>query len=484
MKNKIRFDKMKLLKIIIVKPIKIFHNNGEILMKKFLILALLALNTTVYTQIEKKTITLEKAIDMALKQNLNVIQARNNLNIQESSYLTTIGGLLPNLNASGSFYRRQDWRPPTGTRQQFIPGFGFIDIPGTSGYSASNSYSTSVSSSVTLFNGFANIANVNRALSNIKSSENNYERTKQSIIYQTHQLYLNVVRTYQLMKVNEENLKRSQRQLERIEESNRVGSVSLADVYRQRVATGNDELALINAQSNYEKAKADLALFLSIDQYLDYEFDVTEFPTDIDTSEFNEIIKKYSDVNSLFKQALLNRPDYKASENNLYSAASSLTIARSGLYPSVSASASYNLSNEQLSKISDNRSLSFNLGISLPIFSGFQTKNAIEQATINRNFASDQLKQNERQILVDIQKAKLDIEAALKQLKVTQTSVASAEMDLKIAEEKYNLGAGTLLDLLIANANYINALSNKVNSVMSYLLSQKQMEYALGIINN
>lgn len=452
-------------------------------MKKFLFIVLVVLNTSVFAQNGKKIITLEKAIDLALNQNLNVIQAKNNLDIQESSYLTAIGGLLPNLNANGSFQRRQDWRPPTGTRQQFIPGYGLIDIPGTSGYSASNSYSTTLSSSVTLFNGFANIANVNRALSNIRTSENNYERTKQSIVYQTHQLYLNVVRTYQLMKVNEENLKRSQRQLERIEESNKVGAVSLADVYRQRVATGNDELALINAQSNYEKAKADLALFLSIDQYLDYEFDVTEFPTDIDTSEFNDIIKKYSDVNSLFKQAILNRPDYKASENNLYSASSSLTIARSGLYPSLNANASYNLSNDQLSKISDNRSLYFSLGVSFPIFSGFQTKNAIEQAIVSRNYASDQLKQNERQILVDIQKAKLDIEAALKQLKVTQTSVASAEMDLKIAEEKYNLGAGTLLDLLIANANYINAQSNKVNSVMSYLLSQKQMEYALGIIN-
>lgn len=452
-------------------------------MKRIILYLLLILNTTSFTQVGKKTINLNEAIDLAIKQNLSILQAKNSLDIQESSYLTAIGGLLPNLNANGSFYRRQDWRPATGTRQQFIPGFGFIEIPGTSGYSASNSYSTSISSSVTLFNGFANIANLNRASANIKYAESNFERAKQSIIYQTHQLFLNVVRTYQLMKVNEENLKRSQRQLERIEEANRVGSVALADVYRQRVATGNDELALINAQSNYEKAKADLALFLSVDKYLEYDFDVTDFPTDIDTNQFNEIVEKYKDVNALFKEALLNRPDYKASENNLYSASSSLTIARAGLYPTVNANANYNLSNDQLSKISDNRSLSFSLGISLPIFSGFQTKNAIEQATINRNYANEQLKQNERQILVDIQKAKLDIEAAQKQLKVTQASVASAEMDLKIAEEKYNLGAGTLLDLLVANANYVNALSNRVNSVMSYLLSQKQMEYALGIIN-
>ncbi|MBU2471322.1 MAG: TolC family protein, partial [Bacteroidetes bacterium] len=84
----------------------------------------------------------------------------------------------------------------------------------------------------------------------------------------------------------------------------------------------------------------------------------------------------------------------------------------------------------------------------------------------------------------DIQKARLDLEAVEKQVKVTQASVFSAEMDRKIAEEKYNLGAGTLLDLLIANANYTNAQSNKVNAVIGYLLAKKQMEFVLGTISN
>ncbi len=425
-----------------------------------------------FGQSSKNVINLNTAIEMALQRNITLLQSKNTVESQQSSYLSAIGGLLPNLNASGSFNRTQSWQEVTGL------------LGNQTLFSARNLYSSGISSNVTLFNGFANIANVNRSNSNIKSSEYSYERVKQSIIYQTHQLFLNVVRTHQLLKVNEENLKRSSRQLERIEEMNRVGAISLADVYRQRVSTGNDELALINSINNFEKAKTDLTLFLSIDTDALYDFDISEVSIEVDTSEFVLINAKYQDKTALAKKALGSRPDYQSTTQNVRSAQSSLTIARSGLYPILSANASYGLSEKEFAKISDNRSLSTGVTLSLPIFSGFQTKNAIEQAIITQRNADDLLKQNERQISVDIQKAQLDIEAAQKQVIVTQASVFSAQMDRKIAEEKYNLGAGTLLDLLIASANYINAQSNQVNAAISYLLSKKQMEYALGTISN
>jgi outer membrane protein len=122
--------------------------------------------------------------------------------------------------------------------------------------------------------------------------------------------------------------------------------------------------------------------------------------------------------------------------------------------------------------------------VSVPLFSGFSTQNQVEQAQVSRRNADENLRQAKRQLAVDIRKALLDLESSEKQVMVTQTSVQSAEMDRKIAEEKYNLGAGTLLDLLIANANYTNALSNKVNAVIGYLLSKKQVEFSLGTISN
>lgn len=435
---------------------------------KILTLATLFTATLVFSQPPSIQINLEKALELALERNISVLQSKNNVESQKSAYQSAIGGLLPTLNANGSFGRTHNW----------------VDINGTTLYTAGNSYSGSVSSGLTVFNGFANIANLHRSKYGINMSESNNKRTQQSIIYQTHQLFLNLVRNFQLLKVNEENLKRSQRQLERIEETNKVGAASLADVYRQRVTTANDELALINAQNNYDKAKNDMELFLSLDNSEKYIFDFSNIPSDIDTIEFASINQQYQNIDELYRRAVLTRPDYLSAVQNLNISDASITIARSSIYPTVSANASYGIGDKEFSKMTDKRNLSLGVGISLPIFSGFQTQNAIDQAKITKRNAEDQLKQTERQVKVDIEKARLDIESAQKQVKVTQASVLSAEMDRRIAEEKYNLGAGTLLDLLIASANYVNSQSNKVNAVASFLLAKKQMEFVLGTITN
>lgn len=428
------------------------------------------------------TLTLDKAVELALEKNTSVIQAQNLVDARQSSVQAAVGGLLPSLNASASYFNRRNWSPVSGGGTQYIPGIGSINLPASGGLSLQESYSAGLSSQVVLFNGFANYANVNGAKAEASAAEHTFTRTQQGTIIQTHQLFLNVMRTYELLKVNEDNLKRSRRQLERITESNKVGAVALADVYRQRVQVGTDELALIQAQSNHEKAKADLIAFLGVDFKSEYKFDFSGIPSDIDTTEFATVNAQYANFNNLVATAIERRPDYQASVENLNSAEANVTGARSDYFPTVSASGSYGYSNEALNRLTDNRNLSLGITVSLPLFNGFSTQNQLEQAQVQRKNAEEQLRQDERQVRVDLRKALLDLEAAEKQVTVTQTSVVSAEMDRKIAEEKYNLGAGTLLDLLVANANYTNALSNKVNAVTSYLLAKKQVEYAVGTI--
>jgi outer membrane protein len=426
-------------------------------------------------QAQAITVTLEQAKQAAFENNLSIVQSDANSNSAQASALAAYGGYLPSLSASGSWGRTQNDRATSTSAS--VGGGTFVLPPSTS---TTTSFSTGLNLNWTLFDGFSRQGQVGQATSRSASAEMNSVRTRQSIVFQVESVYLNVLRSEQLVKVSEEALKRDNRQLERITESNRVGSAALADVYRQQSQSAGDELALIQAQNNYDKAKADLVTLVGLDLGKEYIFADPAISTVLSKAELDETTTKYGSFRSLTDRALLARPDYRGAKETFSASQSGVTIARSGYLPSLNARAGYNLSSDEFRTLSDNKTLSWGLSVSWTLFDGLQTNNAIQAAVANRRIAEISLTQAERDINSQVKKALLDLEAARKQYEVSQKALVSASEDLKIAEERYNLGAGTLLDMLVASANLVSAQANSVNAVYSYITAKRNLEYSIG----
>jgi outer membrane protein len=280
--------------------------------------------------------------------------------------------------------------------------------------------------------------------------------------------------------VSEENLKRDQRQLERITESNRVGALSRADVYRQQSQVAADELNLITAQNNFNKAKADLLALIGLDVNDDYTIADPSISSEISAAELESSAEQYSKFPELARRALEKRPDYLRATESVRSAEGGISAARSGYFPSVSAFAGYGFSNRELSRLTENKSLNWGLNLRWTLFDGFTTNEALQSAYVQKKNAELSLQQTERNINVEVKKALLDLEAARKAYEVSQKGLLSAIEDRKIAEERYNLGAGTLLDLLTANAGLVSAQANKVNAVYDFIIAKRNVEYVVG----
>jgi outer membrane protein len=436
-----------------------------------------------------KVLNLETAVKMALERNVQVIQARNRSDATGVGVTAAYGGLLPTVSANGGWSRQQQWQSTEGG-VTLINGVPVTYPPGSS-LNTYNNYTLGVGANWTLFDGMANISDIDRAKATDAAGKFNLGRTRQTVILQTHTLFMAVARVYQLLGVANDNLSRSRRQLERITESNKVGAVALADVYRQQVQVGNDELALIQAQTSLATAKADLIAWLGVEyDERGWAIDVTGQPTDIDTADFTEVNNRYSNFDTLVAMGVKQRPDQRATLEAYNAASSAVTIAQSGYWPSLAGSASYGYSSSRFGNLiaggidnpNGDKNLSLSLRLSVPIFNGFSTMNQVEQAQVQEMNAKEDLEQAKRQIAVDVRKALLTLGQSEKRLIVSRTSVVSADMDRKIAEEKYNLGAGTLLDLLVATASYTNAVQVKVDAVFDFLLAKKSVEYALGIL--
>ncbi len=424
---------------------------------------------TAYAQ--PKTLTLEQAKQIGLERNLNVVQAENNRASAESGVLAAYGRYLPNVSASGSWTRSQQEGPI------YTQG---IAIPGSNQKATTGSFSAGLGASLLLFDGLEREANLNRANAYSAASGHTVVRTRQSIVYQVESSYLNVLRLEQLVRVSEENLKRDRRQLERIVESNRVGALSLADVYRQQSQVASDELGLINAQNSYDNAKADLVALMGLNVADDYQFVDPSVSVSLDSTELASSRAKYADLAALTSTALTYRPDYLGAKENYDASSSSVTMARAGYWPSLSARAGLNGNNEKIGDVFDYQTIYWGLNLSWSLFDGFATNQAIQNAAASERNAEISVAQAEREISVEVKKALLNLDAAMKQYEVSQKGLISASEDRKIAEERYNLGAGTLLDLLVASANSVTAEANVVNAAYNYVIAKRNVEYVLG----
>jgi len=444
---------------------------------RFVSAAIVAVLCASAASLEAQTVslTLEQAMRAALENNLSIVQADANMNAAQAGVTAAYGGYLPTLSATGSWNRNQTDRAGSSTANF---GGGTVVIPASK--STTSNFNTALNLNWTLFDGFAQQGQVGQASSRSVASEFTAIRTRQSIVFQVEANYLNVLRNEQLVKVSEGSLKRDRRQLERITESNRVGSLSLADVYRQQSQVAGDEFSLIQAQNNFDKAKADLVALIGLDVGREYVFADASISTALSAEELDATSSKYANFRQLVERAIASRPDYKGAVESYNASQSGVTVARSGYLPSVSAFAGYGLSSDEVRSLSNNKNVNWGLSVRWNLFDGFQTNNSVQSAIASRRNAEISLTQAERDINAQMKKALLDLEAARKQYEVSQKALVSAGEDLKIAEERYNLGAGTLLDMLVANANLVSAQANSVNAVYNYVTAHRNLEYTLG----
>jgi outer membrane protein len=425
---------------------------------------------------QSNNLTLDQATQVALQHNLSVVQADASIGSAQAAVTAAYGGYLPFLSASGSWNRYSTDKAFSTTTN--LGGGTFIIPPSKS---TINQFGSGLSANLTLFDGFNRQGQVGQATSRSVSAEQTAVRTRQSIVFQTESAYLNILRNNELVKVADENLKRDNKQLERITESARVGASARADVYRQQSIVAADEFALIQAQATYDKSKADLVDLIGLDVGAEYTFNDPSISLEISAGQLDSTASMYGSFKDLEQRSLAARPDYKSAVETYNAAVSGVTSAKSTYFPAVNASAGYSLGTaDALSNLSDTKTINWGLRISWTLFDGFATNANVQSAVANRRIAEIGVVQAERDVYAQLKKALLDFEAARKQYEVSQKGVTSATEDRKIAEEKYNLGAGTLLDLLTANAALVQAQVNLVNSVYNYITAKKNVEYSIG----
>jgi outer membrane protein TolC len=178
-----------------------------------------------------------------------------------------------------------------------------------------------------------------------------------------------------------------------------------------------------------------------------------------------------------------SRPDIVAARATVESSQASVDVVRSALLPSLGAFAGVGGSAGNyptIQSLQPQNAFSAGLSLSVPLFDKMQNRLRVdeEQVVVEQNQVH--LTQLEQQLRSDVAKAINNVHFSEQGLDASERSVVAAEETMRLADEKLRIGAGTQVDVVVAQAQLVIARTNRINAVFSYVLAQKQLDYTLG----
>ena len=408
-------------------------------------------------------ITFEQAMQIALDKNITLAQAQNAVASSDASVRGAKMSFLPNLQLS------------TSGAQTF--GRNFSENTGNVLNQTNQSVNAGISSSITLFNGMQNVATLHEAEKNQTASTLDLARAKQTTVFTVASNYLSIITAQEQLKVQLQNLASLQAQEDQIKKMVDAGARAISDLYTQQASTAAARLAVVNAQHDLELAKVDLIQTLNLDPKVTYDF-VAPTVNDTAVATFN--------LDSLTARAYAQRSDLLAESARVDASAQGVKAANAGWWPTVSLSAGYNSSYSSaaelpfLNQFDQARGGSISIGVSIPIFDRGQTSVAAQKAKVEEDNATLALDAQKQQVAVDVKRAYLNYQSAAEQLAAAQAQLTASNLAVTTSQQRYQAGAGTLVELTQARAAQVQAASAVVSARYGLVFQQTLMSYYTG----
>ena len=406
---------------------------------------------------QKPRLTLEEAIARANRVQPSVISAGGSVRNAQARQRSASGAFLPNLTLSGS-------RGDNFSQGSLIdPGTGQLTT------SATQSVGATLSTNVDLFAGFRRTGEKRAANANRDAAEASFQNAQFQQQLTTTNTYFDVLAAEQLMRVREASVRRAEEQLKVAVAKLQAGRGIRPDSLRSLVTLGNAQLQLVNAQTALATAEANLGRLVGEDGPVGAA----------DDSSLYRLMQAV-DTAALRAEALANAPAVKSAEASAASARAGITIAKAAYYPTLnlSGSASYSGSSRNDYKLLQSRSLSF--GVNWPIFNRFQREQSIVSSQVSSEVADANAAEARRQVLASLIAAVAALEAARLRIGISQTSVQAGQEDLRVQQERYRLGAATIVDVLTSQEALNQAEVDAVTARFDYVRARAQIAALIG----
>ena len=381
---------------------------------------------------ETTRLTLEDAISLAQQNNPAYRRAIAQADVSGANVLAGVGGLLPDLQASLGF---------SGTSRTVFTGtddFGrSVELPDGSTFKSSNS-SQSLSSRVTLFDGFTNLNNLRGARAGASASDAGVDAESARLEAEIKRRFYQVLQSQLLIAIEQNLLDVRQRDFEATDRLFRVAARTQVDVLGAQVEVSRQEQALDAARGGALTNQLLLSEWIGLETAAEFEA-VGTLPEVFDPGDL--------DTEALVTQVLQTNPRIRQAMAQAAQASFSATAAHGTRWPTISANAGVQRSLQDqgyggMFRLNPrDRWFSFGVNVSVPVFNRFQTNQSIAQADANKDAAEEDLRAARLEVATLVRSNIIDVQNSYRSVLLAQRSAQLARQRLAMAREQYQLGS-------------------------------------------
>lgn len=407
-------------------------------------------------------LTLEQCIQLALVNSTNIRNARIDLVIAELRVKNARARYYPDVFLNGRYSFSDD-----------------IDF----GFEREN-YDAGLNAQYTLWDNGQREASFSQAKESRNATTSRNEQIKQNLIFQVTQAYYSILEAQELFKVGGEILARSQENTARTEAFVEAGILIPADVATSQVREANDELSLLNNQNDLEISMATLPRLMGLDPVRNPLITVAE---DADYQRYREtgnieILEIL--IEEAIQRSLENRPEFPEIQARIKQLEWDLTLAKLNRWPRLNARYDFDVNLDDYLRERENfedfRSWSVTATMDFPIFDGGVTKRRVQEAELVLEQTREDASDLERSVALEVRQTYLNLRRAERAMQISDTQVRNAQLSLDVIRGRFEQELAILLELLDAQTEFAQALTNKVRAFYDYKITQTALLRAMG----
>lgn len=418
--------------------------------------------------------TLQDVIDMAVVNNLDLAQAKQDLDSAKALHTGSIQDFyLPNLNLGTSAEFRDLFTTSTNPANIAATGEGFradIVLP-------------SVVLQKNLFNGFADLYAYRIAKQNHLNAQNTYSNKMREIVYETTLRYYDQFLKQEEVKVSLERLRQVRDQLDQAEVNFRNGRVSDFDVSLTRSQYYAAEPVFYSAEKNRLFSRADFYRYIGYvdepDTHIELKGELLEV-TNVVFSEFDEnasieFILSNDTAIATLRANFKNSKSQKGIEN-------SVRLPKLGVQFDYTPSWGRDVAIGSFAESAYNGSYAVRASLQVPILEwipGSGVASRVKSAEANVVKSQFALLNAEEQKIIEVKNNLLTIRELSQSVEAFRASEEQAALAAQIARTQYALGRISVIELNQAQVDYIDAKRNLLVSVYNELQSKLMLQQAI-----